>query len=135
MECNEFEQRISRLRDGELPQEESAEVFRHLAECGECRSFFHQLQALDRALNDVAVAVPDATAVRASAFPVAVPSRRLWERRVALRLPVAAILLCVIIAGVVALLPGSNLFHEPQAIYVTKLPTVVVEATPPSSRQ
>jgi len=33
------------------------------------------------------------------------------------------------------LLPGSSLLREPQAIYVTKLPTVVVEATASSPRQ
>jgi anti-sigma factor RsiW len=134
MTCTDYQQRISKLHDGELPSEESAEVFQHLGVCGECRRFYFELQALDGAIRRIADAVPASMSAKPPTmrFPV---QHSLWDRRIALRVPVAALLLCIIIAGMVALLPGSSLLREPQAIYVTKLPTVVVEATASSPRQ
>ncbi len=137
MDCTGYQQSISRLRDGELPSDESAGVFLHLSTCGECREFYHALQTLDGAMNRIAGGIPSGPEVRQVAMPVPLRAHTWWDQRVALRLPVLALLLCAIAVSLFVLLPGSSLFHEPESIYVTKLPTVVVDANtaPPEPRQ
>ena len=54
MDCTGYERSISRLRDGELPSDESAGVFLHLSTCGACREFYFTLQTLDGAMNRIA---------------------------------------------------------------------------------
>jgi anti-sigma factor RsiW len=131
MDCTEYERLISRLRDGELPSGESAGVFRHLSTCEACREFYDVLQELEGALNRIPHQLPSGSEARAVAPPVS-PSllaQWWWNRRVSLRLPVLALFLCAIAVSLFVLLPGSALLREPQSIYVTKLPAVVVDAT------
>ena len=137
MECMGFQQLISRLRDGELPSGESAGVFQHLSVCEHCRDFYYALQALESAMGRIADRVPHGSRVRPLPLPGAVRTQKWWNQQVALRLPVLALLLCAFAVSLIVLLPGSSLFREPQAIYVTKLPTVVVDATtaPPEPMQ
>jgi anti-sigma factor RsiW len=129
MNCQDTQRLISKLHDGELPAEISAGVFQHLSACTECRDFFFSLQALDRAMDRIADRLPSAVS-SLSALPSAFPRPHTWwNQRVALRLPVLALLICAIAASVFLVLPGGVLSREPQSIYVTKLPTVVVDAT------
>ena len=129
MDCNDYQRLVSRLRDGELPADESTEVFRHLSACGTCREFYHALQVMDNALGRIADTLPPDSTQRFIALPDPYQTDRWWNQRVALRLPVIGILLCAIVLGLFVLLPQSSFFREPESIYVTKLPTVVVDAT------
>jgi anti-sigma factor RsiW len=137
MDCTGYQQSISRLQDGELPSDESAGVFLHLSTCGACREFYHTLQTLDGALNRIGQELPSRSEVRPTLHAVPPQPHRWWSRQVALRLPVLALLLCAVVVSLYVALPGSSLFHGPQSIYVTKLPTVVVDAAtaPPEPRQ
>ena len=129
MDCNDYQRLINRLHDGELPAGESAGVFHHLATCGACRDFFHALQKLDGEMNRIAQGVPAPVEMQAVSVPSVVPVRSWWNRQVAMRLPVFALLLCAIALGLFAMVPGSPLSREPESIYVTQLPTVVVETS------
>ena len=137
MDCTGYQRLLSRLRDGELPSDESAGVFLHLSTCGTCREFYHALQTLDGAMNRIAQEIPPGSEARQVIIPVPLRPHTWWNQRVALRLPVLALLLSAIAVSLFVLLPGSSLFHEPESIYVTKLPTVVVDANtaPPEPRQ
>jgi predicted anti-sigma-YlaC factor YlaD len=137
MECTEYQRLISRLQDGELPSGETAGVFLHLSMCGTCREFYQELQVLDGALNRIADRLPSESAVRAIERPVAVRTHNWWNQRVALRVPVLGLLLCAMAVSLFLLIPGSSPFNKAEQIYVTKLPTVVVDATtaPPEPRQ
>lgn len=128
MECQDYQRLVSRMHDGELPPDESAEVFLHLATCGVCREFYSSLRVLDGALNRIADHLPEDRAVRPPVIPSPVESNRWWNRQVAMRAPVFALLLCAIALSLFVLIPGSPFSREPEAIYVTKLPTVVVDA-------
>ena len=136
MDCTGYQRMVSRLQDGELPSDESAGVFLHLSTCGVCREFYLALQTLDGAMNRIALEIPSGSEARQVVIPVPLRPRNWWNQRVALRLPVLALLLCAIAVSLFVLLPGSSLFHEPESIYVTKLPTVVVDAAtaPPEPR-
>lgn len=129
MNCPDYEQRISRLLDGELPSGESGGVFVHLSACEACREFFHALQSLDGALNRVARNLPSGTGDYGMPLPGFLQPRTWWNQQVALRVPVLALLICAIVVSLFMALPGSPLFRESRAIYVTKLPTVVVNAS------
>jgi len=137
MECTEYQRLISRLRDGELPSGETAGVFLHLSMCGTCRDFYQELQMLDGALNRIADRLPSTLVPRTIEYPVAVRTHNWWNQRVALRVPVLGLLLCAMAVSLFLLIPGSSPFNKPEQIYVTKLPTVVVDATtaPPEPRQ
>ena len=128
MECQDYQRLVSRMHDGELPPDESAEVFLHLATCGVCREFYSSLRVLDGALNRIADHLPSDRAARPLAIPAPVEPNRWWNRHVAMRVPVFALLLCAIALSLFVLIPGSPLSREPESIYVTKLPTVVVDA-------
>jgi anti-sigma factor RsiW len=137
MQCQELQRLINRLRDGELPEGESTGVFHHLSLCKECRAFFFALQALDGALARIADRVPYRPASPRADLLASLQPRSWWNQRVALRLPILALLICVIAAGVIMAVPGDAFLRAPQPIYVTKLPTVVVDAdtAPPEPRQ
>ena len=137
MDCTEYQRSISRLRDGELQAEEAAAIFGHLSSCAECRRFYFELQALDGALHRIADRMPTVSEDRRFSLPASVHARSWWDRRVALRVPVFALLLCAIAVSLFALLPGGPFSREPESIYVTQLPTVVVETSmaPPEPRQ
>jgi predicted anti-sigma-YlaC factor YlaD len=137
MDCTGYQQSISKLRDGELPSGESAGVFLHLSTCVECREFYYALQTLDGALNRIAGKLPSSSEARPAVISAALQAHSWWNQRVALRLPVLALLLGAIVVSLYVVIPGNSMFREPQSIYVTKLPTVVVDAAtaPPEPRQ
>jgi predicted anti-sigma-YlaC factor YlaD len=128
MECQDYQRLVSKMHDGELSSDETAEVFLHLSTCGACREFYSSLRVLDGALNRIADHLPSGRAARPLAIPTPAESDRWWNRQVAMRVPVFALLLCAIALSLFALLPGGPLSRDPEAIYVTKLPTIVVDA-------
>lgn len=129
MECMDYQRLINRLHDGELPSEDSARVFLHLSACAECRDFYTGLRILDSAMNRLADRMPSEDELQSPPSPVAFRPQQWWNRQVALRLPVVALLLCAIAVSLFMLIPGTSLFRSPESIYVTRLPAVVVEAS------
>ena len=53
-ECEEFAPLLSAFVDGELTEEERAEVLAHVSECEKCRRLLGELTALHAALGDAA---------------------------------------------------------------------------------
>ena len=123
MSCEEYQKMISKLMDGEVLQAESAALFGHLSECAVCRDFYHELQKVGSSLDRSADAVPEELIreFRPPSFPNLMRPQTLWTRRVPLRLPVLALLVCVILASVF-------MSFSTDTVYVTKLPTTVVTA-------
>jgi len=129
MECNDYQRLISRLHDGELASGDMTDVFLHLSACGECRDFYRGLQTLDRTMNRLAVPLPADDAVQSTTPAVTFRQQPWWNRNVALRLPVFALLVCAVAVSLLTLIPGTSFFRSPESIYVTKMPAVVVEAS------
>jgi predicted anti-sigma-YlaC factor YlaD len=123
MSCDDNQKMISKLIDGEVLQAESAAVFGHLAECTNCRGFYDELQKVSSSLDRLADAVPEGLIreFRPPSFPSLMRPQTLWSRRIPLRLPVLALLVCVILAS-------FFMSFSTETVYVTKLPTTVVTA-------
>ncbi len=123
MSCDEYQRTISKLHDGELHRSESAPVFGHLAECPACREFYHAVQETNRSLDRMADTVPEGLLreFRPPVIPALMRPQTLWSRQVPLRLPVLAIMLCVVLASLF-------MSFSTETVYVSKLPTTVVTA-------
>ena len=52
-ECEEFAPLLSAFVDGELTEEERAEVLAHVSECEKCRRLLGELTALHAALGEL----------------------------------------------------------------------------------
>ena len=86
-ECEEFAPLLSAFVDGELTEEERAEVLAHVSECEKCRRLLGELTALHAALGELEDEdVPAGftggvmAAVRAAQAVTSVPTR-LWSSR------------------------------------------------------
>jgi predicted anti-sigma-YlaC factor YlaD len=125
MNCNDHQQLISRLLDGEMLPEESMHLFRHLSECSECRGFYHQLRTLNASLDQIEEHLPKpmGTWKDSPHFRSPFKAQPLWSRHVSLRFPVLALLLCGIAA---AILFSFLQIHKAETVYVTRLPAVVI---------
>jgi predicted anti-sigma-YlaC factor YlaD len=125
MNCNDHQQMISRLLDGEMSQSESTALFRHLSECSECRGFYHQLQTLEASLDQFEEHLPKpiGTWDHSPQFRSPLKAQPIWSRHVSLRFPVLALLLCGIAAGI---LFSFLEIHKAETVYVTRLPAVVI---------
>lgn len=124
MNCEDYQRRTSALVDGELDHDNAAPVFAHLASCEACRTFFHDLLALNASIDHaVGLPVPPRPAA-----PGTGPEDRpaaWWQRRVSLRYPsllAAAVLFCA------ALLLSFAQLRQAGPVYVTTLAPVVVTA-------
>ena len=124
MSCDEHQLMISRLLDGELPPGASSGVFAHLAGCPECQLFYHRLQTLNASLEQVAGGERESERGE-DATGRALPGR-FWKRRVTVRFPILALLLCVVAAGILFSFFGPSRFRTPEAVYIAKFPAVVV---------
>jgi anti-sigma factor RsiW len=60
MDSCKFKKKITRLVDGELPQQELAVVLRHTEKCAVCRKEYDDLKSLDKMLLDVSSVAPSA---------------------------------------------------------------------------
>ena len=130
MNCQEQQRRISALMDGELSALESGAVFRHLAECDGCRTFYHRLIALSNALNRSEVPAPG---VGVQVPPAPPPWSKhqpgsWWKQRVSVRMPVVALALCAIMASVLFLVLELSRTKQSETVYVTRLPAVIITA-------
>jgi len=52
MTCDEYQEQASQYIDGELPDSDSEELFRHLSVCAECRTFLRDSLELRSKIQD-----------------------------------------------------------------------------------
>lgn len=132
MTHDEYQEQSSRLLDSDLREDESTSLFMHLAACHECRDFMRSALKLRSGLAADPLIVPVSVDGRlrkqfsSPAVPLSESAQSLWSRQVTLRFPVLALLVCFIAAGTLLLLSGRFPFHEPETVYVTRLPAVVI---------
>jgi anti-sigma factor RsiW len=132
MTHDQYQEQISRLIDHDLREEDSSQLFTHMASCRECREFLNSSLRLRSGLAANSLATPsnlDRTMQQRFISPVAPKPRNsqsLWRRQVTMRFPVVAFLLCLIAAGAVLAFSGRSPFSEPETVYVTRLPAVVI---------
>ncbi len=133
MNCQDYEILINRMIDGEMSADDSRAVFSHLASCGQCRAFYHQLQLLGVSLDHIEarLEVPgEASRVGRKAYPE--NPARWWVRQVSLRVPVFAVLVAALFISLYFSFSSAVRVRPPEVIYVTQLPpiTVTAEAVP-----
>lgn len=130
MNYHEQERRVSALMDGELPATESGSVFQHLAECAECRMFYHRLLALSKTL-DRGMELPRGDgrtgSVEQSLWSGA-HQDGWWKQRISMRVPAFALTLLLIAAGAFISFMELSRGTQSETVYVTKLPAVVISA-------
>ena len=84
MNCKDWEERIALGASGDLGSAETAEVVRHLAECGGCRRFAEGIREsleLLRSAHEEPIDAGHYTAVRAAVLAqLAQPPRHSWRR-------------------------------------------------------
>lgn len=132
MTHDQFQEQISRLLDNDLREEESTPLFAHLSSCRECREFLQSCLRLRSGLAADSLPVPASAdgKLRQRFSPVAVPralsARSVWSQQIAVRFPTLVLLVCLVAAGAVLAISGRSPFYEPETIYVTRLPAVVI---------
>jgi len=132
MSHEQIQEQVSRLVDNALREDESAALFAHLAECGACRQFLQlSIQIRSGLAQDLPVPSTAVDAKLRRQFSGATVQsshigQSLWRQRVGVRVPVLMLLLCFVAAGAVLALSGRSFFRDPETIYVTRLPAVVV---------
>ena len=132
MKHDEFQEQISRLVDNDLHEEESTSLFTHLADCHECREFMQSILRLRSGLaadSATPSAAIDNKLRQRFSSPAAAMSKSvqsLWNRHVTLHVPVVVLFLCLLATGAVLTVSGHVLFSEPETVYVTRLPAVVI---------
>jgi anti-sigma factor RsiW len=127
MTCPDSEMKISRILDNELPGEEYGELFQHLGSCAACRRVFRQMQVLNESFGNISGGAMEPPR-RSLPSRRTRSLRRLWGRRISVRMPVVAIAILVL-TTVAALILGRPAQHD--TVYIGRLETVVV--TPDSS--
>jgi anti-sigma factor RsiW len=144
MTCDDYQENVSQLLDGELLIGEEPALFRHLGDCDSCRTFLKAVLQLRHALLvsqpvRVSEKADHAIARRLGKAGAAMPDRgavHIWRRRVSIRLPVAAvaaaflITFSIVISSMVA--PVSRPATAERVVYVMTLPTVDVVGHKPN---
>ena len=130
MNCELCQNQISRLMDGELPIEESAEMFDHLGKCETCRKFYYQLRSLNLSLGQLRqanVPLPTGREVH-TATKKSNQFDRFWSKQIPVRFPVLTLLVFALAIGVFFSIQMGFKPRERETVYLTKLPEVVVTA-------
>lgn len=115
MTCNEYQEWISEYVDGELHEERSVMLFRHLSECRECRKFL-------RATLELRSLVQDDILLRDSAP---------WEpnttttQHFSLALPLVAILFALFLWVGISQNESGTLQNQQQSITNQNLSTIL----------
>ena len=144
MSCEEFEEQVSAYVDHELRDDEAEILFRHLGGCASCRTAMTAALDLRSGLRDQApVLAPGEmdekvlSMVRRRQFWMAnsqAAPATVWQRRISLRLPVAAAAMLILLFGsffASALWLGPNESADNpkiQTVFLTAVPTVEVRA-------
>ncbi len=132
MGCNEYEEQVSQYIDGELGDEHSGTLFKHLGTCAECRSFLrstlelrskiHDEMLIEREMQEEIVRTKSAgSAIRPA----------LLGRRISLS-PAVALSILVLVVMITTLVVGSvgeqtSIGSSREVVYVTSLPTIEVQ--------
>jgi len=140
MTCDDVQAAISAYADGEIHHDEEGAMFAHVAGCAQCRTFLRNVLDMRSAFAAAEpVDVPatldrDVLAIRPGAAPPAAHRRRwlagLWERRLSVPLPSAAL---VAIALVSITIFSLSLLLKPSEVPLLTLPPVDVYAEHPSA--
>ncbi len=123
MSCDNYERMISKMVDGEVQPDESAGVFAHLSGCAACRSFYRDVQRVGSSLDRLVDSVPEATIheLRVPSLQPLMRPQTFWDRRIPVRLPLLALLVCAILASMF-------MSFTTETVYVTRLPATVITA-------
>jgi predicted anti-sigma-YlaC factor YlaD len=123
MTCDDYKLKISALLDGEIAAADSAEIFRHMGTCIDCRQFWQDVFGLNAQLDVVGLRGISTTELSLMANKTAAHSG-LWNRSARLRPYLLSIIVCALV-GLSFLVGRSRMFSAPETIYITKLPVVV----------
>lgn len=141
MNHDQYEEQAIQLLDGELSEDDSITLHTHLSTCKECRGFLQSLITLRSCLAENQLSVPTSADKRLHQLLVGqhyskIPAlpRQWWNRQVPMRLPVVALLFCLIAAGVLLSIFKQAPFHKPETVYITRLPAVIVTNEPVLSK-
>jgi anti-sigma factor RsiW len=131
MTCDDYQLNISRLTDGELADEQSAEVFLHLASCIACREFYTSIHRMNAFL-----AAEDIDNAPTAHLPAALPGwaegrertkpRRWRDRRIEVRSSILAVLVVLLLGMTLAAAMRLGPEKQAETVYVTKLPAIIV---------
>lgn len=142
MTCEDVQAAISAYADGEVHPDEEGAMFVHIAGCAECRTFLRSVLDLRSAFAaaepvDVPLSLDrNVLAIRPGATAPAAHRRRwlagLWERRLSVPLPSAALVAITLVS--IALFTLS-LLMKPSEVPLLTLPTVDVYAEQPADHQ
>lgn len=132
MSCNEYQEQVSQYIDGELGDERSGTLFKHVGTCAECRSFMRSTLVLRSKIHDETLMEREMQEeiVRTKSAGSAIKPA-LLGRRISLSPAVAASVLMLVIM-ITALVVGSGGNQKPiessgEVVYVTSLPTIEVQ--------
>jgi anti-sigma factor RsiW len=135
MRCDTFTELVCLFVDGELAAERQNDMFRHLGECLECRSFLQGLLKIREIQHREQVTFPaEIDRVVLNAVNAQKPTRvvSLWRKSISLPVPIAvAAAILVIVTGVLAsslLLPSEQARRQstPNTYVQSEIPTANV---------
>jgi anti-sigma factor RsiW len=149
MNCEEYQEKISRYLDSDLTDREAQDLFSHLAGCTQCRSMLHNMIQLQSVIHRSPAPEPPESLDRKVLSIPEPPFRgrrkalsggaNLWKRRLSLPVPAAAAaLLAVLLTTVLALTmwfrPVEQVKHaNPEVQYIMGLPEIEVRGIPANS--
>jgi anti-sigma factor RsiW len=146
-QCNEYELLIVSHIDDEASDEEKREVFRHLAECGSCRTMWESLSGMKlQAAREKRSVAPARLDKRINAATIEKPTSarftRVWgnivHSRVFIPMPVAVLFTLFILIGSAGITYLWSSKPQParevvEPVVYMKLPTVEVRGSAPQS--
>jgi anti-sigma factor RsiW len=127
--CQDFERLISAQMDGAISQAEEAALNEHLRECRECREFQESAKEYRQLLRSLPEAEDEASvSVRGA---VDSKPRSFWGRRLAMPVPIAAVLALVMLVGWLLALfpPGERASQRPTKSMLVQS-VEIVQVTP-----
>jgi anti-sigma factor RsiW len=143
MTCEGYQEKVSQLVDNELGERESPALLAHLSTCTECRAFLNSALRLRAGLQEDAPLLAPSRLDQKVLGTVpsgrrSAPDRRamrsfVGRRKIAVPLPVAALVIVLLVALMAAtsplwyptMYPGTE--AHAQTVYVTTYPTVEVD--------
>ena len=136
MNCDQYQEYISRFIDGELENADESDLFRHLGSCEQCRTFLKSILSLRTALTgSKQITVPGRLDRRVLNLPImtkrqSIPQNLFWHIRKT-QYSFRAIGLAIIFSVVTSVAVSSLWFttQQPQRTIVCLTPLPEVEVT------